>query len=188
MPEMARNGPVFNPRWNRCVSRTGSHAGTRYSGRSGWNGTESTTLGDIPWNKLWEHRCPDRSINSNKISIYFWIRNKYILKKLAKECDPHIQGLNPLKKLSSSIQLVSLTRTTSSQTRFSHTLQSFQHSSPTKYTTSTNWGTDFHLKTPSLSWLPTKLIISTPFFFIGNNKILLKNSYKLCIKYAQQSF
>jgi hypothetical protein len=39
-----RNRPKFWPRWNMGVPRTGLHAGTRFSVRSGRNGTEYTTL------------------------------------------------------------------------------------------------------------------------------------------------
>jgi hypothetical protein len=40
----ARNDPKFYLRWNEGLPRTGLHTGTRYSTRSGRNGTESLTL------------------------------------------------------------------------------------------------------------------------------------------------
>jgi hypothetical protein len=43
MTETRRNGPKFFPRWNKGVSRSGLHTGTRFSGRSGRNGTVFTT-------------------------------------------------------------------------------------------------------------------------------------------------
>ena len=43
-PEMTRNIPKFDPRWNKGLPRTGLHTGTRFSVRSSQNGTESITL------------------------------------------------------------------------------------------------------------------------------------------------
>uniref|UniRef100_A0A2N9IHY2 Uncharacterized protein n=1 Tax=Fagus sylvatica TaxID=28930 RepID=A0A2N9IHY2_FAGSY len=44
MGRNGRNGPEYEPRWNRGVTRTGLHTGTRFSVRSGLNGTDYTTL------------------------------------------------------------------------------------------------------------------------------------------------
>ena len=46
-PEMAgmtRNTLKFDLRWNGGLSCTGLYTGTRFFVRSGWNGTEYTTL------------------------------------------------------------------------------------------------------------------------------------------------
>uniref|UniRef100_A0A2N9IDQ0 Uncharacterized protein n=1 Tax=Fagus sylvatica TaxID=28930 RepID=A0A2N9IDQ0_FAGSY len=42
-PKRAKR-PEYEPRWNRGVTRTGLHTGTRFSVRSGRNGTDYTTL------------------------------------------------------------------------------------------------------------------------------------------------
>ena len=42
--EMGQNGAKFNPRWNGGCYHSVLHTGTRYSGHSSWNGTESITL------------------------------------------------------------------------------------------------------------------------------------------------
>jgi hypothetical protein len=44
MAETDRNGPDFNLRWNRRVFRTGSLLDTKFSGRFGRNGTDSSTI------------------------------------------------------------------------------------------------------------------------------------------------
>ena len=44
MAETDRNGPNFNPRWNIRVFRTGLLTGMKFSSRSGWNKTESSTM------------------------------------------------------------------------------------------------------------------------------------------------
>ena len=44
LAETPRNRPKFDLRWNEGYYGTGFHAGTKYSGRSGMNGTESITM------------------------------------------------------------------------------------------------------------------------------------------------
>jgi hypothetical protein len=44
-----RNMLKFCPRWNKGVSRSGLHTGTRFSDRSGRNGAEYTTLQITPF-------------------------------------------------------------------------------------------------------------------------------------------
>ena len=51
MTETRRNWPKFFPRWNKGVSRSDLHTGTRFSGHSGRNEMINTTLSYFPKTK-----------------------------------------------------------------------------------------------------------------------------------------
>jgi hypothetical protein len=69
MTETRRNWPKFFPRWNKGVLHSGLHIGTRFSGRSGRNGTERNGIYN---SGLMQRKMKKKKIESSKlISLKF---------------------------------------------------------------------------------------------------------------------